>query len=100
MSFAARFILALGLASALLLETGCTSTVTQTTGGRHSWTQPHVLRMADLADPDSLNEDLSTMDLVYFLSSMMFSYLVVSDESGTLVGDLAREALLDEHQPA
>jgi peptide/nickel transport system substrate-binding protein len=58
-------------------------------GGRHVWTQPHVLRMADISDPDHLNPYLSTMDLVYDLSSLIYSYLVIADDRGHLVGDLA-----------
>ena len=50
-----------------------------------------MLRLADVADPDSLNPLLSTMDLSYDLSSLIFSYLVVADARGTPVGDLATE---------
>jgi len=56
---------------------------------RHAWTRPGVLRLADVADPDSLNPLLSTMDLSYDLSSLMFSYLVVADGRGRPAGDLA-----------
>jgi peptide/nickel transport system substrate-binding protein len=58
-------------------------------GGRHPWTRPGVLRLADVADPDSLNPLLSTMDLSYDLSSLIFSYLVIADSQGRMVGDLA-----------
>ncbi|HWT07255.1 MAG TPA: peptide ABC transporter substrate-binding protein [Xanthomonadales bacterium] len=58
---------------------------------RHPWTQPGVLRLADVADPDSLNPLLSTMDLSYDLSSLIFSYLVSADAHGTPAGDLATE---------
>ena len=58
---------------------------------RHPWTQPGVLRLADVADPDSLNPLLSTMDLSYDLSSLIFSYLVSADARGTPAGDLATE---------
>jgi peptide/nickel transport system substrate-binding protein len=57
--------------------------------GRHAWTVPHVLRIADISDPDHLNPYLSEMDLVYDLSSLIYSYLVISDDRGRLVGDLA-----------
>jgi peptide/nickel transport system substrate-binding protein len=79
------------LAAAVLL-TGC-SRVSENSGvnGRHSFTVPHVLRFADISDPDNLNEYLSTMDLVYFLSSMMYSYLIVANDQGRLEGDLATE---------
>lgn len=61
------------------------------TGARHSWTVPGVLRIADLSDPDHLNPYLSTMDLSYDLSSLMYSYLVIADDRGRLIGDLATE---------
>ncbi|HZZ66330.1 MAG TPA: peptide ABC transporter substrate-binding protein [Candidatus Baltobacteraceae bacterium] len=75
---------------ALAAAAGCERTgTTLTSSGRHSWTIPHVLRLADIADPDNLNEYLSTMDLTYFVSSMIYSYLVVADDQGRLIGDLA-----------
>ena len=64
------------------LAMGCTRTAQTVTDGRHPWTQAHVLRLADVADPDSLNPLLSTMDLSYDLSSLLFSYLVIVDRSG------------------
>ncbi|MFN2448467.1 MAG: ABC transporter substrate-binding protein [Candidatus Baltobacteraceae bacterium] len=91
MSRFARTLTASVLASAALLQVACHGAVSEPAEGRHTWTQPHVLRMADLSDPDSLNEYLSTMDLVYFLSSMMYSYLIASDEHGRLQGDLVTE---------
>ena len=57
--------------------------------GRHAWTQPHVLRIADIADPDHLNPYISTMDVTYDVSSLVYSFLVVADGHGRLVGDLA-----------
>ena len=48
-----------------------------------------MLRLADVADPDSLNPLLSTMDLSYDLSSLIFSYLVIADAQGRMIGDLA-----------
>jgi peptide/nickel transport system substrate-binding protein len=77
------------LLCAALAFAGCTPAVQTAAGGRHPWTQAHVLRLADVADPDSLNPLLSTMDLSYDLSSLLFSYLVIVDRSGTLTGDLA-----------
>lgn len=59
--------------------------------GRHAWTVPHVLRIADIADPDHLNPYLSTMDVTYDVSSLVYSFLVVADDRGRLVGDLAAE---------
>jgi peptide/nickel transport system substrate-binding protein len=79
-----------GMLAAAILLTGCTR-ISQgpTASGRHAFTVPHVLRFADISDPDNLNEYLSTMDLVYFLSSMIYSYLVVANDAGQLEGDLA-----------
>lgn len=49
---------------------------------------PHVLRVADISDPDHLNPYFSTMDLTYALTSLVYSYLVVADDNGRLQGDL------------
>lgn len=81
-----------GVLAAAILVTGCSRVAAPSTvNGRHAFTVPHVLRFADISDPDNLNEYLSTMDLVYFLSSMIYSYLVVADDRGQLVGDLATQ---------
>lgn len=86
-----RRLLALSLLCAWI-ATGCTRTAGGgAVQGRHSWTVPHVLRLADISDPDNLNEYLSTMDLVYFLSSLLYSYMVVANDRGELEGDLATE---------
>jgi peptide/nickel transport system substrate-binding protein len=61
----------------------------ETAGGRHSWTVAHVLRIAALSDPDHLNPYLSEMDVSYALASLVYSYLVIADDRGRLVGDLA-----------
>jgi len=58
-------------------------------GHRHPWTTPHVLRFADISEPDHLNPYLSEMDITYDLSSLIYSYLIVADDRGTLIGDLA-----------
>ena len=72
--------------------TGCTKTgISTPPGSRHAWTTPHVLRIADLSDPDHLNPYLSEMDVTYDLSSLVYSYLVIADDRGRLIGDLATE---------
>jgi len=79
-------------ALAILLLAACSRQATEpTNGGRHSWTQPHVLRMVDISDPDRLNPYLSGMDLVYDLTSLSYSYLIIADDRGRLIGDLATE---------
>src|SRR5579864_4878466 len=88
----ARQFIATLLCAVLPVVCGCqrvSAPVSQ--GMRHPWTVPHVLRLADLSDPDNLNEYLSTMDLVYFLSSLMYSYMIVANDRGQLEGDLAAQ---------
>ena len=68
---------------------GCARPAQPGEGGRHPWTIPHVLRIADISDPDHLNPYLSEMDISYDVSSLIYSYLVVADDGGNLIGDLA-----------
>jgi peptide/nickel transport system substrate-binding protein len=83
MRCAALFALSLALLMA------CTRTASTGTAGRHPWTVPHVLRIADLSDPDHLNPYLSEMDVTYDVASLIYSYLVIADDRGRLIGDLA-----------
>jgi peptide/nickel transport system substrate-binding protein len=76
---------------AFLVLAACSRQATEPANGRHAWTQPHVLRMVDISDPDRLNPYLSGMDLVYDLTSLSYSYLIIADDRGRLVGDLATE---------
>ncbi len=80
---------ALCIVLAVSVVGGCAHVAQTSAGGREPWTIPHVLRIADIADPDHLNPYLSEMDLVYDLSSLIYSYLVIADGQGRLVGDLA-----------
>ncbi len=77
----------LALLCALLV--GCSRPSAPHAAGRHSWTVPHVLRMVELAQPDNLNPYLSQMDVSYDVTSLVYSYLIVADARGRLVGDLA-----------
>jgi peptide/nickel transport system substrate-binding protein len=82
--------LAAVLAVAVALLAGCAKIApSSTSGGRHAWTVPHVLRIADTADPDHLNPYLSEMDISYDFASLVYSFLVVADDRGRLIGDLA-----------
>ena len=56
---------------------------------RPAATVPHVLRMVELTQPDNLNPYLSQMDVSYDVSSLVYSYLIVADARGRLIGDLA-----------
>jgi peptide/nickel transport system substrate-binding protein len=77
-------------ALALALAAGCSRAESPTSAGaRHAWTIPHVLRIADISEPDYLNPYLSEMDISYDISSLLYSYLVIADDRGRLVGDLA-----------
>lgn len=57
--------------------------------GRHPWTIPHVLRIAEMSDPDHLNPYLSEMGVTDDLASLVYSFLVTADSKGRLIGDLA-----------
>lgn len=61
------------------------------THGRHSWTIPHVLRIAEMSDPDTLNPYLSDMGVTANVTNLVYSYLVIADNRGRLIGDLATE---------
>ncbi len=89
----ARILTVAVLSAALMAESACQRSEigSPLATGRHPWTVPHVLRLADISDPDNLNEYLSTMDLVYFLSSLMYSYMVVANDRGQLEGDLVTQ---------
>jgi peptide/nickel transport system substrate-binding protein len=47
------------------------------------------LRIADLAEPDRFNPLLSTLDVTEHLSALVYSTLIMSDDRGRLIGDLA-----------
>jgi peptide/nickel transport system substrate-binding protein len=68
---------------ALLALVACT----RAGAGHHE----NVLRIADLADPDRFNPLLSTMDLTEHLSALVYSTLVIANDRGQLIGDLATE---------
>lgn len=76
---------------ALVLTLAACSKAPATGSGHaaHPWTVPHVLRVADVSEPDHLNPYLSEMDISYDIASLVYSYLVVSDDRGRLIGDLA-----------
>jgi peptide/nickel transport system substrate-binding protein len=74
---------------AIVVLAGCTSRTAVATPGRLAWTQPHVLRIGIPSDPDRLNPYLSEMDVSYDVASLVYSYLIVSDATGHLTGDLA-----------
>jgi peptide/nickel transport system substrate-binding protein len=58
-------------------------------GQRHPWTKPHVLRMADSGDVHTLNPYLTNLDLNAAIASLIYSFLIVADDRGRLIGDLS-----------
>ena len=83
----AMFVLSCLLCCAL----GCTkvSTNTSVPGGRHSWTQPGVLRVAVPQDVKSLNPLLSSSTVDGFVDRLLFEPLLSADPSGHPVPILA-----------
>ena len=83
-----RHAVLIALACATVL--GCARTAPSLSAGkRHPWTIPHVLRIAEMAEPHNLNP--YSPDAESDLGSLVYSYLVVDDARGRLVGDLARD---------
>jgi peptide/nickel transport system substrate-binding protein len=83
-----RHAVLIGFACATLVA--CTKAApSRPVEGRHSWTIPHVLRIAEMSDPDHLNPYLSEMGVTADLSSLVYSFLVTADHRGHLFGDLA-----------
>ena len=76
------------LAVACVALAACTRTA-QTTGGRHSWTQPGVLRIANLSEPDTLDPAVGNEQIEIDLSWLWGAYLTTYDADGNLVPELA-----------
>jgi peptide/nickel transport system substrate-binding protein len=81
-------LLALALATAL---SACSrgDTGPAQSGGRHSWTKPGILRMANLVDPDTLNPLLSASQISVDLSMFWAGYLFNFNDRNELVPELA-----------
>ena len=80
------------LGASLLAACGCTRTVeggSGTTGGRHPWTQPGVLRIASSLAPNTFNPILSTQQVEALLQAFSFDPLIATDERGRDVPILA-----------
>ena len=76
---------------ACALLAGCVKTGESTSGGRHSWTRPHVLRIADLADPDTLNPVVGNQQIGVDLSMFWAGYLFNWSDRNDFVPELATE---------
>jgi peptide/nickel transport system substrate-binding protein len=74
------------------LLAGCVkSGATGAQGGRHPWTQPHVLRLVNLADPDSLNSVVGNSQIDVDLSLFWAGYLLNYNDRNQFVPELATE---------
>ncbi|MBV8300173.1 MAG: peptide ABC transporter substrate-binding protein [Candidatus Eremiobacteraeota bacterium] len=83
-------ILAVSLALVLSACTRVVETNASGAGGeRHPWTQPGVLRLASLSDPDTLNPLLSSFQVSVDLSMFWAGYLFNYSDAGELVPELA-----------
>lgn len=61
---------------------GCTRTSTESGAGRHSWTQPGVLRVAIQSDVKNLNPLLNSNTTDVFIDRLMFEPLLTADAKG------------------
>ncbi len=88
-----RFLQVLAGVVVVTVVTGCTKEGTGGgLGGRsNSWTQPHVLRMADAGDVNTLNPHLGQFADIGYLSSMTMAYLIKWDEQNRPYPELATE---------
>jgi peptide/nickel transport system substrate-binding protein len=84
-------ILALAALGAILA--GCTKVGSNDglTAGRHSWTQPGVLRIAIQGEPKNLNPLLASNTVDVFAGRFMFEPLLSADPKGNPVPMLATE---------
>jgi peptide/nickel transport system substrate-binding protein len=71
---------------------GCTKVGNQETAGtRHSWTRPGVLRIAENANPVTLNPLIQASAVTGDLSTLIYSYAVVYDDHAKPVPDAVSE---------
>jgi peptide/nickel transport system substrate-binding protein len=78
---------------------GCTPAANpgSTSGGRHPWTQPGVLRIATSLSPNTLNPYLSTQEVEALVQAFMLDPLVATDEKGRDVPILAADVPTTEN---
>jgi len=78
-------------------QSGGTAGGPESTGARHSWTRPGILRIASLNDPDSLNPLLGSfqvdVDLLMFWAGYLFNY----NDQNELVPELATQVPTNEN---
>ena len=75
---------------ALLLAAGCTHAGNPDTNGtRHPWTIPGVVRLGEVAEPDSLNPMFGHTEATDIADGLIFSFLLRYDDKGNYIPDLA-----------
>ncbi len=84
----ARTLLALALCGTVLVACSQSQPST-TTSGRHPWTQPHVLRLGEPDEPDSLNPMFANNAAADLAFGMLYSYILRYDQNGNYIPDLA-----------
>ncbi len=87
----ARRLAAVSAIAALAAGTGCSKVSTGTAGGRHSWTQAGVLRVAIQNDVKNLNPLLNSNTTDGFIDYLMFEPLLAADDKGNPVPVLATQ---------
>lgn len=86
--------LAVGLAGCTRVDTASTTTGSAgavTSGQRHPWTKPGVLRLGSANDPDTLNPLLSAYQISTDLSMFWAGYLFNYSDANQLVPELATQ---------
>ena len=83
---------AAALACALAVA-GCTKSGggSHGAGGRNPWTQPGVLRVGNVDEPDSLNPMFAHTDSTDQVAGLIFAGLLRYDDNGNFIPDLATE---------
>ncbi|HTV75101.1 MAG TPA: peptide ABC transporter substrate-binding protein [Candidatus Acidoferrales bacterium] len=79
------------IVSAFLLLTACTRVGTGASGSGNPWTEPGVLRIADLQEPDTLNPVVGNAQIDVDLSMFWAGYLFNWSDRNALVPELATQ---------
>jgi peptide/nickel transport system substrate-binding protein len=79
------------LACAALVFASCSKAGTSIRDGRHSWSQPGVLRVAVIEEPRSLNPLLASTSVDGFIDRLLFTTLLSADARGNPVPVLAQQ---------
>ena len=79
----------LAILAALLGLAACGRAPGNANGGRHPWTIPGVVRLGEVAEPDSLNPMFGHTEATDIAGGLLFSYLLRYDDAGNYIPDLA-----------